>query len=241
MADRTLTGAVWAAVGDRSRPLLTYYGREQRVGLSGATLENWAAKIANYLRDEAGLMPGDSVVVDLPEHWQTAAVLLGSWWAGAEVVIGDDDPDAVATFTSLDRADDHPGAQELIVVPLDAFGMRVPGLPPTALDFGDTVRPHGDGYLALSTPMSGFPDRSGADLLEAARAAATADGITAGQRVLSTREWHTADGIVANLLGPLVAGAALVWSDAGAGSEDDGAGDTLAGIAGTENVDLTLG
>ncbi|MFT3714701.1 MAG: TIGR03089 family protein [Gordonia sp. (in: high G+C Gram-positive bacteria)] len=232
MADATVTGAVLGAIGDRARPLLTYYGRDQRIGLSGITLENWAAKIANYLRDEAGVMPGDTVLVDLPEHWQSAAILLGAWWSGARVAVGTD-PDALVTFTSIDRAEDHGDAQDLVVVPLDPFAGRVPGLPPHALDFGDTVRPHGDGYLPNGVPAAGLNELSADAVLAGARTAAAGDGITAGRRVLSAREWHTADGIVSNLLAPLVAGAALVWSD-------DPSTDSLTAIAATEHTDLTL-
>ena len=49
--------------------------------LSALTLANWAAKTANLIRDEFGLTPGARVAVLLPAHWQTAAVLLGCWWA----------------------------------------------------------------------------------------------------------------------------------------------------------------
>jgi uncharacterized protein (TIGR03089 family) len=55
--------------------------------LSTVTLANWAAKTANLLRDELGAGPGSRVAVLLPAHWQTAAVLLGVWWIGAEAVL----------------------------------------------------------------------------------------------------------------------------------------------------------
>ena len=35
----------------------------------------------------AGRGSGDPVGVLLPAHWQTAAVLLGIWWIGAEAVL----------------------------------------------------------------------------------------------------------------------------------------------------------
>ncbi|GAC56754.1 hypothetical protein GOHSU_12_01440 [Gordonia hirsuta DSM 44140 = NBRC 16056] len=227
----TLTAAVLAAVDDTARPLLTYYGPDQRVGLSGATLENWAAKIANYLRDEAGLLPGDTVTVDLPEHWQSAAVLLGLWWAGLGVAGHDDD--ARVVFTTRDRLEEHPGAEELIVVPLDPFGGRVPDLPAFAGDFGDTVRPHGDRFFPSGGAGEALPGHTVEAVRERARAAATADGVTAGMRVLSTRPWRTADEIVAHLLGPLLSGAALVWVDPATGAD-------LSAVAATENTDLIL-
>lgn len=233
MADPTLTGALLAAVDDRARPLLTYYGAAQRIGLSGATLENWAAKIANYLRDEAGLLPGDAVLIDLPEHWQSAATVLGAWWAGLQVALPGTGAAGPVVFTTLERADEYPDAGELIVVPLDAFGGRVPGLPVHAVDFGDTVRPHGDHFSPGGAGSEALDERTVEAVLAAAVDAAATDGITAGMRVLSTRPWRTADGIVAHLLAPLAAGAALIWVDPAAGQD-------LSAIAATENADLVL-
>lgn len=234
MSNDTVTGTVLRAVADQARPLLTYYGPDQRVGLSGTTLENWAAKIANYLRDEAGLIPGDAVTVDLPEHWQSAAVLLGAWWAGLRVDLpGEDDGDARLTFTDHPGIERHPDADELVVVPLDPFGGRVPDLPPFAADFGDTVRPHGDHFSPAGAGPYALGERDVAAVLAAARDAAVHDALVAGERVLSCRSWRTADGVIANLLGPLVAGTALVWVDPAAGQD-------LSAIADTENTDRTL-
>ena len=70
-------------------PRITYYddATGERIELSTVTLANWAAKTGNLLRDELGAAPGSRVAVLLPAHWQTAAVLLGIWWIGAEVVL----------------------------------------------------------------------------------------------------------------------------------------------------------
>ena len=71
-------------------PRITYYddATGERIELSTVTLANWAAKTANLLRDELGAGPGSRIAVLLPAHWQTAAVLLGVWYIGAEVVLG---------------------------------------------------------------------------------------------------------------------------------------------------------
>ena len=70
------------------------------------TLANWAAKTGNLLRDELGAGPGSRVAVLLPAHWQTSGVLLGIWYIGAEVVLGQDDCDiACCTADRLDEAD----------------------------------------------------------------------------------------------------------------------------------------
>ena len=68
LTPNTLTDAIFAAVADHSRPLLTYYddATGERTELSAITAANWAAKTANLVRDEFGLMPGDVVAVDLP-------------------------------------------------------------------------------------------------------------------------------------------------------------------------------
>ncbi len=75
-------------VSDPAGPRITYYddATGERIELSTATLVNWAAKTGNLLRDEMGAGPASKVAVLLPAHWQTAAVLFGIWWIGAEVV-----------------------------------------------------------------------------------------------------------------------------------------------------------
>ena len=71
-------------------PRITYYddATGERIELSAVTLANWAAKTGNLLRDELGAGPASRVAVLLPAHWQTAAVLFGVWWIGADVLLG---------------------------------------------------------------------------------------------------------------------------------------------------------
>ncbi|HXO48839.1 MAG TPA: TIGR03089 family protein, partial [Mycobacterium sp.] len=70
-------------------PRITYYddATGERIELSAVTLANWAAKTGNLLRDELGGGPASRVAVLLPAHWQTAAVLFGVWWIGADVLL----------------------------------------------------------------------------------------------------------------------------------------------------------
>ena len=84
---------------DPAGPRITYYddATGERIELSTATLVNWAAKTGNLLRDEMGAGPSSSVAVLLPAHWQTAAVLFGIWWIGAEVVTGGEADVALCT------------------------------------------------------------------------------------------------------------------------------------------------
>ncbi len=193
--------------------MLTFYddATGERTELSGLTLGNWAAKTANFFRDEFGLTAGDAILVDLPEHWQTAAILLGAWWAGASVTLPDDpaaDPRVVVT--SVTRLDDHPNADELVVAALDPFGMGVGGLPVGVTDYGPSVRIHGDSFAPGAGGTEALADRPTTTILDDARAAAAEAGIESGARVLSTRGWSDVDGVVANLLAPLVVGASLV-------------------------------
>ncbi|MGH3617980.1 MAG: TIGR03089 family protein, partial [Pseudonocardiaceae bacterium] len=108
---------------DPARPRITHYddAAGSRIELSGATLANWAAKTANWLRDELDVQPGDIVAVLLPPHWQTAGVLLGAWWCGATVTVSPHGAQ-VALF-GLDRIGDATGADEMAAVGLDALGM----------------------------------------------------------------------------------------------------------------------
>ena len=229
MNDSTLTGAILAAAPDHARPMLTYYNEStgERTELSGATLGNWAAKIGNFLRDGVGLMPGDDVRVDLPEHWQTAAILLGSWWAGCRVLIGDADGDARVAFTGRDRVDAH-DEDEVVVVPLDPFAMGVRDLPVGLSDFGESIRAHGDHFVPSGAGDLAIDEVSVRDVLTAAPT-----DVTAADRVLSVRSWHTAAEVVANFAAPLAAGVSLVYVD---GPADDA---RLEKAAATEKATVT--
>lgn len=229
----TVTAAILAAAPDHARPMLTYYNEStgERTELSAATLGNWAAKIGNYLRDELGLVAGDRVRVDLPEHWQTAAVLLGAWWAGVAVDLSDDLADQRAAFVARDRIDGR-DEDEIIVVPLDPFAMGVRDLPVGISDFGESIRAHGDHFSPSGAGTDAVDTVTVSQVLAAAAAITTA-GIAPGDRVLSVRGWHTADEVVANFAAPLVAGASLVYVDGGA---DDV---RLAKIAETEKATVT--
>lgn len=212
----TLTDAILDAVpaDRRPQPRLTYYDDAggERTELSTATLANWAAKTANYLRDGLGLVPGFRVDVQLPEHWQTAAVLLGVWWAGGEVVhvgptAADDDETVDVLFTTSEALDDR-DADEVVAVPLDAFGLARNDLPVGVNDFAGSVRVHGDFFTSAPAAVDPLPgDGNAVDL---ARKAAADAGIGPEDRVLSTRPWVDRSSVIAGLVAPLLAGASLV-------------------------------
>lgn len=193
--------------GDRMGPRITYYddATGERIELSTVTLANWAAKTANLLRDELGAGPGSRIAVLLPPHWQTAAVLLGVWWIGAEVVLEAPADIALCTIGRLSEADDTVAGGEVAVLSLDAFGKPVPDLPIGVTDYATAVRVHGDQIVPERFPGAALEGRSPDDVLARARERAGSLGLTAADRVMSVSPLP-----VETLLAVLAAGASLV-------------------------------
>lgn len=209
----TLTDALLDPIlaADPAGPRITWYddATGARIELSAVTLANWAAKTANMIRDEFGVLPGGRVVVLLPAHWQTAAVLLGAWWAGADVILRAD-PDAELALVTAGRLDEVADVAEVAALSLDAFGMPVPDLPVGVTDYATHVRMHGDQFRSSGDGDAALEGRSSAEVLSAARGSAASAGIGGGDRVLSSREWNTVDDLISGLLAVLAAGASLV-------------------------------
>jgi uncharacterized protein (TIGR03089 family) len=210
--------------GNRMGPRITYYddASGERTELSTVTLANWAAKTANLLREEFGAGPGSRVAILLPAHWQTAAVLLGTWWIGAEVVPGTEDNGqadvaspgradvALCTRDRLDEADGMAAGGDVAVLSLDPFGTAAADLPIGVTDYATAVRVHGDQAVPEPNPGLALPGRSAEAVLAAARASAADQGLGPGDRVMSAGQWDTADEIITNLLAVWAAGASLV-------------------------------
>ena len=193
-------------------PRITYYddATGERIELSAVTLANWAAKTGNLLRDELGGGPASRVAVLLPAHWQTAAVLFGVWWIGAEAVLDSAEADiALCTIDRLDDADST-GAGEVAVLSLDAFGRPVADLPVGVTDYATAVRVHGDQIVGERHPGPALAGRSVDQVLAACEKSATAKGLTATDRVLSTASWDTPDDVIEGLLTVLAVGGSLV-------------------------------
>jgi uncharacterized protein (TIGR03089 family) len=194
-------------------PRITYYddATGERIELSAVTLANWAAKTGNLLRDELGGGPASRVAVLLPAHWQTAAVLFGVWWIGADVLLDGSDADiALCTAERLDEAD-ATGASEVAVLSLDAFGRPAPDLPIGVTDYATAVRVHGDQIVAEPHPGPALAGRSVEQVLDACQKTAAAKALTADDRVLSTASWSTADEVIDGLLTVLAVGGSLVY------------------------------
>src|ERR1700749_5216316 len=166
-------------------PRITYYddATGERIELSAVTLANWAAKTGNLLRDELGGGPASRVAILLPAHWQTAAVLFGIWWIGAEAVLDAGPSDiALCTAERLDEADAavaDAAIGEVAVLSLDAFGRPAPDLPIGVTDYATAVRVHGDQIVAERRPGSALAGRSVDEILADCQSSAAARSLTA--------------------------------------------------------------
>ncbi len=189
--DELLLHAVRAA---GSRPAVTSVDAAtgERTELSWASFENWTAKTANLLLEEAAVEPGARVAVDLGRHWSAAVAAAAAWRVGAAVAARAPGEDAEVAFVDEACVADAPGAGLLVVVGR-GFGGRATGpVPDGALAFGDEVLAYPD---AVAEPGR-------AEVPAEARALAPQ---VAG-RVLVDRPPIDVPG----LLAPLVAGAWLV-------------------------------
>ncbi|OBK48431.1 TIGR03089 family protein [Mycobacterium sp. 1081908.1] len=195
-------------------PRITYYddATGERIELSAVTLANWAAKTGNLLRDELGAGPAGRVAILLPAHWQTAAVLFGVWWIGAEAVLEAGAPADVALCTAerLDEADAAVAGGEVAVLSLDAFGRPALDLPIGVTDYATAVRVHGDQIVPERHPGPALAGRSVDEVLADCERSSTARELTSGDRVLSTAAWSGPDQLVDGLLSILAVGASLV-------------------------------
>ncbi len=195
---------------DPAGPRMTYYDDStgERVEVSTVTLANWAAKTANLLRDEFALEPGARISVLLPAHWQTAAVLLGAWWAGAHVLL-EAQEDVELALVHGDRIDEAGDVPEILALSLDSFGKPVPDLPMGVTDYATSVRVHGDQF-SPSGQEGALGGRNVKEVIAAARERAQAHSLSAEDRVLSSLTWNTADELIDGLLSVLVVGGSLV-------------------------------
>ncbi|WP_027345552.1 TIGR03089 family protein [Hamadaea tsunoensis] len=201
----TVPSAFAAAVRtDPTRPLLTWYDDTtgERTELSGATLANWVAKTANLLVDGCGLGSGDVATVDLPPHWQTAAILLACWSAGLSVETGGTGKGDVA-FVGTGQA---AAAPDTFAVGLHPFALPVRDLPAGVTDWVTAARVHGDHFGGSA---AGPDDLAYADLTQARLCErAGAKGLPAGERVIYAVT--PAADVLDWLVAPLVAGCTMV-------------------------------
>lgn len=213
---------------DPGAPMITHYDQAapSRIELSVTSTANWAAKIAGLFRDELGVMPGEKIVCDLPAHWLTAGVLLGAWWAGAEVRTEPDD-DAVAVVTVPDRLDHHPTDAEALLMTTDPMGRPLASagvdVPPGVTDLAEACRIHPDAFV----PSGG----GGATALDGLSLGELADPALAGRALVAGRD---RDDVVSTLARVFASGGTAVLVT-GADADDP----SVADVAGTERTTLT--
>lgn len=209
-----------AARPDPSRPFLTFYddATGERVELSFTTLDNWVAKTANMIVEDLAARPGDRVALLLPTHWQSVVWYLACWTAGV-VAAPDADPaqteHVVTDPAGVERAVACPG--ERVLVPMRPFGAPALELPPGFYDYAAEVPAYGDQFAPFA-PVTGDlaalqrarGSATGAEVVEAAQAAAASWDLTPQDRVLVTADLGSPDGLLAGLLAPLAVGASVV-------------------------------
>ncbi len=173
--------------------MLTWYDAKtgERTELSGATLANWVSKTANLLVDELGLGEGDTAVVDLPPHWQTAAILLACWTAALTV---NDSGQGDVSFKLPDAKPDY-------AVGLHPFALPLRDLPEGVQDWVLSARVHGDYYTGPTPAVH-------PELVAAAVQRAGELGLSRGDRVLVNVDSYPS--VTDWLLAPLAAGCSMV-------------------------------
>ena len=199
---------------DPAQPLVTAYDESsgERTELSVTTYANWVDKTANLFTDELGLDPGETVLLDLPEHWLVPVFLGAAWTAGLAVTTDPELPHSVVVCGPDGVAAEH-GPVPVVACALLPFGVRFPvALPGEVLDYGLLWPGQSDVFLGLQPPT---PDTlawhaagrstTQAELLEAAAEVDHEPGV----RLLT--DLHPAtDGGVPVFLAPLVRGGSLV-------------------------------
>ncbi|MDX2356690.1 TIGR03089 family protein [Dietzia sp. PP-33] len=213
---------------DPGAPLVTHYDLEapSRIELSVVSTANWAAKIAGLLRDEVGVAPGEVVVCDLPAHWLTAGVLLGVWWAGAEVRTGAAD-DAVAVVTTSERLDRHPTDVETLLMTTDPMGRPLAAagvdVPPGVTDLAEACRIHPDAFV---------PSGAGGQALDGLGVHQLADPALSGRAMIAGLERADIVGVLARVFAS--GGSAVLVTGAEADAPQ------VADVATTERTTLSL-
>lgn len=203
-------------------PVVTYYdvATGERVELSGVTLANWVAKVANYLVDELDAERGTRVRIGLPSHWLRSVWILGAWRVGAVVA----DSDAQVGLSGPELEADEPVRLAASLRPL---GGRFPTEPDGFQDIAVHVPANPDVFVDLDPPA---PDDLALDV--AGRRATHAELLAApalSDRVV--RQPGSVADDAADLAAALAGGGSLVMV-AGAGPDD------LSRIAGQEHARL---
>jgi len=201
--------------GDAHRPRLTTYSGGFRTELSTASLANWSAKVAGLLLDELGCSSGDLVYVGVAAGWQSAPILLGTWWAGLTVT-DDDTANAVASFVP-DNGDPMAGrSDEVFVVSGHPLGAPSQQVAAHQRDFTASVLPQADRFSPRAALEPDHPAlHTAVSLLSVTDVVrmATAVGLERKSRLASNLPWTLPTGFINSLLAALAVDGSLLWSD----------------------------
>ncbi|WSQ09664.1 TIGR03089 family protein [Streptomyces sp. NBC_01231] len=220
--DRTPADLLRSALAaDPGRPLVTFYddATGERVELSVATFANWVAKTANLLQGDLAAAPGDRVSLLLPAHWQTAVWLLACSSVGVIADVGGDPRAADVVVSGPDSLEPARACSgERVALALRPLGGRFPQTPAGFADYAVEVPSQGDRFAPFAPVDPEEPalvvagrEFSGAEVVERARAEATAVGLTGpGSRLLSGLPYDTWEGLNAGLYAPLATGGSVV-------------------------------
>ncbi|MCS4491492.1 TIGR03089 family protein [Corynebacterium sp. ES2715-CONJ3] len=197
-----------------------------RLDFSAQTLDNWANKVANMLIDELDLNESETIGIALPSTWQAVCIALGSITASIPYRFLDPhepfaDPDAADVIFAPPRSFSAEFDGDIVLVTNDPFGRGVKeigsDLPEGAIDFGPTVRYHGDSFSQPSPDLKTLAHHT----------------IPHEARVLS-RGWKDAEGFNQAILSPFAALGSVVLINGLVSAE------RLAHIRESEKVSLDL-
>lgn len=217
---------------DATRPRLTWYGTDgERIELSARVMDNWVAKAANLLLDEADLGPGGTVRIDLPAgHWRAAYWTLATWSCGGVLRLDDTGADADVLITDdAGRAADSSADVRVLVTPA-ALARSYPGeVPAGVIDEAAELATYGDRFEPAAEPDIGAPALVAADGRMWSYGALVNDLPVDGVR----RHVDASAGDSADRLRQLL----TVWAAHGSVVVTTGGGDRLEQLLASESVD----
>jgi uncharacterized protein (TIGR03089 family) len=147
---------IWSLLSRRPNPafpLVTYVDAHcgSRTELSGISVANAAAKIANALVMEFDAEPGARIALALPWHWQRATWLGGIWASGCIAVVDEDQFTSCDLVVTDERSCERMlelGCSDVLAVSLHPFGLPITGeLPEGSRDVTIDVRNQPDALL----------------------------------------------------------------------------------------------
>lgn len=222
-------------LGEPATPRITTYTSHGRMELSGQTVANWQAKVANLLTG-IGAQPGDTVLLAAAPSWQPAVIALGAWKVGCSVISSFDElaslpvpssshSDAtpspagklIAVFTDdpdlAEEAEPYE-AEEVYLLSNDPFGRGVEesggDVPFGVNDFSPELRVQPDAFMGLQLPDATAADLSVTSRHTAAEYLSQARKCWGDQRPRAAfSPWADAQGL-ASALEPLAVGGSTV-------------------------------